>query len=167
MYNIRNLNIWKEHSRYNIFGCRYKVLEADVSKREETKMSEKCQKVFDEILKLVPEADFKEIKKRRAGKLRYPIYINSRLMETELEALDLSARSSNCLHRAGYRTIGELVEAIESSDDLKKIRNCGAKSIDEIMEQLFCYQYSQLETDQKVKYIRRVLELNKEYMLGA
>ena len=123
-------------------------------------MSEKCQKVFDEILTLVPTANFSEIKRRRGGKLRYPIYINEKLKSTELEALELSVRSSNCLHRAGYKTIGELVESIESSEDLKRIRNCGAKSIDEIMEQLFCYQYSQFDTPQKIKYINKVIELN-------
>ena len=72
----------------------------------------------------------------------------------------MSVRSSNCLHRAGYRTIGELVEAIESGDDLRKIRNCGARSIDEIMEKLFCYQYEQLDEGQKVRYINKVIELN-------
>ena len=81
---------------------------------------------------------FSEIKKKR-GKLRFPIYINEKIRTTELETLELSVRSSNCLHRAGYKTIGELVEAIESSDDLRKIRNCGARSIDEIMEK---YNYN-------------------------
>lgn len=160
MYDIKNLNIWKESSNRNIFGCKDKVLEVDVPKRKEISMSDKCQRVFDEILTLVPTAEFSEIKKRRGGKLRYPIYINEKLRTTELEALELSVRSSNCLHRAGYRTIGELVEAIESSEDLKKIRNCGTKSIDEIMEQLFCYQYCQLDASQKIKYIHKVLQLN-------
>lgn len=160
MYDIKNLNIWKASSNYNIFRCRDKVLETDVSKRKEISMSDKCQRVFDEILTLVPTAKFSEIKKNRGGKLRFPIYINEKLRTTELEALELSVRSSNCLHRAGYRTIGELVEAIESSDDLKKIRNCGARSIDEIMEQLFCYQYCQLDTPQKIKYINKVIDLN-------
>lgn len=72
----------------------------------------------------------------------------------------LSMRSGNCLHRAGYRTIGEIVEGIESSEDLKRIRNCGAKSVDEIMEKLFCYQYSLIDNSKKVSYINRVLELN-------
>lgn len=163
MYDIRNLNIWKENSQFKIGRDKDKILEADVSKGKEIIMSDKCQQVFDEILKLVPTANFAEIKKSRGGKLRYPIYINDRLMETELEALELSVRSSNCLHRAGYRTIGELVEAIESSEDLKKIRNCGTKSIDEIMGQLFCYQYSLLPNERKVGYINKVLELNQEY----
>lgn len=122
-------------------------------------MSDKCQKVFDEILTLVPTNKFSEIKKNR-GKLRFPIYLNEKLRTTELETLELSVRSSNCLHRAGYRTIGELVEAIESGDDLRKIRNCGARSIDEIMEKLFCYQYGQLDEGEKVRYINKVIELN-------
>ena len=123
-------------------------------------MSEKCQKVFDEILRLVPTVQFSEIKRKRGGKLRFPIYITETLRTTELEALDLSVRSSNSLHRAGYRTIGELVESIQSMDDLKKIRNCGAKSVNEIMEKLFCYQYSQLSNERKVTYIHRVLACN-------
>ena len=123
-------------------------------------MSEKFQKVFNEILMLVPTGEFAEIKSRRGSKLRFPIYINDKLKNTEIEALELSVRSNNCLHRAGYRTIGELVEAIESSEDLKKIRNCGKKSIDEIMEQLFCYQYYQLDHSQKINYINRIIYLN-------
>lgn len=161
MYDIKSLNIWKASSNYNIFRCKDRVLEADVSKRKETIMSEKCQKIFEEILTLVPTANFSEIKKNRGGKLRFPIYINDKLRETDIEALELSVRSSNCLHRVGYKTIGNLVETIESSEDLSRIRNCGAKSVDEIMEQLFCYQYCQLDATQKVKYIHKVLELNR------
>lgn len=161
MYDIKNLNIWKANGNHNIFGYRNKVLETEVSKGRETIMSEKCQNVFNEILALVPTADFSKIKKNRDGRLRFPVYITDKLKETEIEALELSVRSSNCLHRAGYRTIGQLVEAIETFDDLKKIRNCGDKSVREIMEQLFCYQYCQLDTSRKVKYIHRVLELNQ------
>ena len=123
-------------------------------------MSERCQMVFDEILRLVPTNRFSEIKKERGGKLVFPIYITDALMTTDLEALELSPRSSNCLHRAGFKTVGELVLAINGPDDLKKIRNCGAKSVNEIMEQLFCYQYCQLGTERKVRFIKRVLEMN-------
>lgn len=123
-------------------------------------MSERCQEVFDEILRLVPTNRFSEIKKEKGGKLVFPIYITDTLMITDLEALELSARSSNCLHRAGFKTVGELVLAINGPDDLRKIRNCGTKSVDEIMEQLFCYQYSQLAPERKVRFIKRVLEMN-------
>lgn len=159
MYDIKNLNIWKVSSSLNIFRYSDKVLEVDVSKIKETKMSEKCQEVFNEILELVPTNRFSEIKKAY-GKLRFPIYITEELATTELDALELSVRSSNCLHRAGYRTIGELVVAINSSEDLKRIRNCGAKSVDEIMGNLFCYQYNQLSSKQKIKFIEKLLEYN-------
>ena len=127
-------------------------------------MNEKCQKIFEEMEMLVPNADFMKIKKQSNGKFQFPIYINEKIKTTELEILELSVRSSNCLRRAGFKTIGELVEAIEGGDDLRKIRNCGSKSVDEIMEQLFCYQYGQLSEGQKVKYINRVVEMNSVYM---
>ena len=111
-------------------------------------------------MELVPGADFAEIKRRRGGKLRFPMYIGEKLKSTDIEALELSTRSGNALHRSGYQTVGDLVESISGAEDLKKIRNCGAKSIDEIMEKLFCYQYEQLDTAQKIRYINRVLELN-------
>lgn len=163
MYDIKNLNIWKESSNHNNTRYMDRVLELEVSAGKEKFMSDKCQKVFDEILTLVPTTKFSEIKQDRDGKLRFPIYVNDRLRTTELEALDLSVRSSNSLHRAGYKTIGELVESIESIDDLKKIRNCGAKSVNEIMEKLFCYQYSQLSASQKIAYIHKIIECNTLY----
>lgn len=127
---------------------------------EASNMSKKSQEVFNEILLLVPTDRFSEIKRTR-GKLRFPIYITDELKQTELEALDLSVRSNNCLHRAGYTTIGEVVESINGYDDLKRIRNCGSKSVDEIMEKLFCYQYCSLSPNQRLKYILKVLEYNK------
>ena len=54
MYDIKNLNIWKASSNNSIFKCKEKVLVVEVSKRREISMSDKCQKVFDEILMLVP-----------------------------------------------------------------------------------------------------------------
>lgn len=162
MYDIRKLSIWKNKGIKDIFKCREIVLEDDASKRKESFLSMKYEMIFEEIMKLVPNADIVGIKKRRGGKFLFPIYINEKLHSTELEALELSVRSSNCLHRAGYKTIGDLVESINGSDDLKKIRNCGTKSIDEIMQQLFCYQYLQMGNERKVKYINRVLELNGE-----
>ena len=162
MYDIRNLSIWKDKGIKDIVKCREIVLEDDASKRKESFLSMKYEMIFEEIMKLVPNADIVGIKKRRGGKFLFPIYINEKLNETELEALDLSVRSSNCLHRAGFRTIGELVTSINGREDLMRIRNCGMKSIDEIMEKLFCYQYQQMENGAKIKYINRVLELNRE-----
>lgn len=160
MYDIRNMNIWKESSN-TLFLHTEKVLIAEGLRREETIMTEKCKKVFKEMSKLVPGVDFMEIKEQRGGRLRFPMYISESLMITDLEVLDLSPRSSNCLHRAGFRTIGELVETIGGSEDLKKIRNCGTKSVNEIMDKLLGYQFEKLDDTKKMKFAKRVVELNK------
>ena len=123
-------------------------------------MYDKYKEVFEEMVTLVPTMNISELKKIGDGRLKFPIYLNSKLHETDIEALELSVRSSNCLHRAGFSTIGDLVESIDSFDDLRKIRNCGEKSIKEIMQKLFCYQYSQLDTTKKIKYINKILALN-------
>lgn len=162
MYDIRNLSIWKNRENEYIFRCREVILEADASKRKESAISMKTEMVLMDIMEKVPAANLLQIKKQRGGKLRFPIYINDKLKETNLEALELSVRSGNCLHRAGFTTIGDLVENISGSEDLKRIRNCGTKSVDEIMERLFCYQYMELAPEKREKFIRRVIELNKD-----
>ena len=56
------------------------------------------------------------------------------LMETPVEELELSVRSSNCLRNANIRTIGDLVARTE--DEIAKTRNFGKKSLDEIKSKL-------------------------------
>ncbi len=56
------------------------------------------------------------------------------VLDTTIEELDLSVRSSNCLKRAGINTVEELVEKTE--DDLMKVRNLGKKSLQEIKEKV-------------------------------
>ena len=122
----------------------------------------KFEEILVEAMVLVPEADIVEFMKRKSGRFRFPIYINEKLYDTGIEVLELSVRANNCLENAGYTTVGKLVEKVNKREDLKKLRNCGEKTVDEIMEQLFCYQYSQLKEDKKKKYIRRIIELNKD-----
>jgi DNA-directed RNA polymerase subunit alpha len=62
------------------------------------------------------------------------------ILEMNIEDLELSARSSNCLKKAGIKTVGELVGYSEG--DLMKIKNFGAKSAKEVMEKLKEYKMS-------------------------
>lgn len=57
-----------------------------------------------------------------------------KLLNTPVEELELSVRSSNCLKNANIRTIGELTKKTE--DDIAKTRNFGKKSLTEIKEKL-------------------------------
>ncbi|MBP2641690.1 MAG: DNA-directed polymerase subunit alpha [Firmicutes bacterium] len=55
-------------------------------------------------------------------------------MEMNIEDLDLSVRSYNCLKRAGINTVAELVQ--KSEDDMMKVRNLGRKSLEEVKKKL-------------------------------
>lgn len=56
------------------------------------------------------------------------------ILNTPVEELELSVRSSNCLKNANIKTIGELTRKTE--DDITKTRNFGKKSLLEIKEKL-------------------------------
>ncbi len=58
-------------------------------------------------------------------------------LELSIEDLELSARSSNCLRKAGIQTVAELIT--KPMKDLMKIKNFGKKSADEINEKLAQY----------------------------
>lgn len=57
-----------------------------------------------------------------------------KLLEMTIDELDLSVRSSNCLHRAGINTVQELI--MRSEEDMMKVRNLGRKSLEEVINKL-------------------------------
>jgi DNA-directed RNA polymerase subunit alpha len=60
--------------------------------------------------------------------------IESSKANTPVESLDLSARTLNCLKRAGVHRVGEVLKMPRR--DLLRIRNFGQKSLDELYERL-------------------------------
>ena len=56
------------------------------------------------------------------------------MLETPVEELELSVRSSNCLRNANIRSIGDLSGRTE--EEIAKTRNFGKKSLQEIKEKL-------------------------------
>lgn len=70
------------------------------------------------------------------------------ILNTPVEELELSVRSSNCLKNANIRTIGELTKKTE--DDIAKTRNFGKKSLQEIKEKLKEWNLSLGMTDYSV-----------------
>ena len=107
-----------------------------------------------------------ELKPKHGGKFHFPLYMTDQLSKTPLEMLALSERSKNALRRAGYHTIGELAKSIAEGQRLQNIRNCGAKSIREIMEKLFLYQYYLLRPESREDYLLEVVAMNLEKNRG-
>lgn len=52
-------------------------------------------------------------------------------MQTNIENMDFSVRTYNCLRRAGKDTLKDLVEMTE--EELRGVRNLGRKSVDEVV----------------------------------
>lgn len=59
---------------------------------------------------------------------------HDRVLEMNIEELDLSVRSFNCLKRAGINTVDELTRKTE--EDMMKVRNLGRKSLEEVKQKL-------------------------------
>ncbi|MDI6874951.1 DNA-directed RNA polymerase subunit alpha [Candidatus Solincola sp.] len=58
----------------------------------------------------------------------------AREMQIPIEDLELPVRVLNCLHRGGINTVGQLIEKTE--EDLLALRSFGARSIEDVKEQL-------------------------------
>ena len=64
----------------------------------------------------------------------------------EIAELNLSVRSFNCLKRAGCNRIGDVLRVLETDDQgLRKIRNLGSRSEQEILEKIQEYKESCLK----------------------
>lgn len=80
------------------------------------------------------------------------------LLNTPVEELELSVRSSNCLKNANIRTIGELTKKTE--DDIAKTRNFGKKSLTEIKEKLLEWNLTLGMTD--YSHLKNAVNMNKK-----
>ena len=103
-----------------------------------------------------------ELKERHGGKFYYRLHLTPKMSETTIESLDLSVRSYNSLKRAGFHSLGELAESISGGQELRHIRNCGAKSVREIMEKLFVYQYNVLSPERQLDYLKETVQINQK-----
>ncbi|AEE17679.1 DNA-directed RNA polymerase subunit alpha [Treponema brennaborense] len=80
------------------------------------------------------------------------------LLNTPVDELELSVRSSNCLKNANIRTIGELTKKTE--DDIAKTRNFGKKSLTEIKEKLLEWNLNLGMTD--YSHLKDAVNLSKK-----
>jgi len=84
------------------------------------------------------------------------------LLDTPVEELELSVRSSNCLRNANIRTIGDLTRRTE--DEIAKTRNFGKKSLQEIKEKLRDRNLALGMKDYSA--LKKALQLKKEQERG-
>lgn len=84
--------------------------------------------------------------------------------ETEIEKLDLSVRSYNCLKRAGLDIVEKVVKVMQENK-LWNIRNLGKGSRAEIHFKIYEFGYKSLTEQGKRDFVKSLLELNKDKYL--
>lgn len=71
---------------------------------------------------------------------------HKKVLEMNIDDMDLSVRSYNCLKRAGIQTVEDLTRRAEN--DMLKVRNLGRKSLDEVIAKLESYGLSLKNKDE-------------------
>ena len=89
-------------------------------------------KIMTEHLELF--IDLSEISKNTQVMIEKEESKKEKILETSVEDLELSARSFNCLKRAGISTVEDLTNRTEA--EMMKVRNLGKKSLDEVTNKL-------------------------------
>ena len=89
-------------------------------------------KVLAEHLNLF--IDLSEIAKEAAVMTEKEDDEKGKVMAINIDELELSVRSYNCLKRAGINTVQELCS--KTPDEMMKVRNLGRKSLDEVLAKL-------------------------------
>ena len=89
-------------------------------------------KVLSEHLN--PFIDLSE-KAKKAEVIVEPVQDDThKVMDLNIDELELSVRSYNCLKRAGINTVEELTN--KTAEDMMKVRNLGRKSLEEVLAKL-------------------------------
>ncbi|MCI8274958.1 MAG: DNA-directed RNA polymerase subunit alpha [Lachnospiraceae bacterium] len=89
-------------------------------------------KVLSEHLNLF--IDLSENAKTAEVMVEKEVNDNEKVLVMNIDELELSVRSYNCLKRAGINTVEDLIN--RTSEDMMKVRNLGRKSLEEVLGKL-------------------------------
>ena len=91
--------------------------------------------------------------------VKVSIPFSEKTLDSSVDEIDFSVRSSNCLKRTGMMQIRDVVEAIED-ERLLRVRNLGKTSYSEIQTKLLVLGYSKLSSIEKKQFFFDLLDRN-------
>ena len=91
--------------------------------------------------------------------VKVSIPFGEKTLDSSVDEIDFSVRSSNCLKRTGMMQIRDVVEAIED-ERLLRVRNLGKTSYSEIQTKLLVLGYSKLSAIEKKQFFFDLLDRN-------
>ncbi len=126
-FTIESIHIGRETSRERLF------LEVwtDGTMSPEDAISQGARILTEQ---LSPFVEYIKISKMKAEEELIRLSIPDEKYNMQVDQLDLSVRTMNCLRRSGISTVGELIS--KKPKELLKLRNFGQKSFHEIEERL-------------------------------
>ncbi len=92
--------------------------------------------------------------------VKVSIPFGEKTLDSSVDEIDFSVRSSNCLKRTGMMQIRDVVEAIED-ERLLRVRNLGKTSYSEIQTKLLVLGYSKLSSIEKKQFFFDLLDRNE------
>lgn len=92
--------------------------------------------------------------------VKVKIPFTKRACEVPIDDIEFSPRANNSMKRGSVFTIGEIIDIINDDDGLKRIRNLGSKTENEIKTRLLVYAYDRLTINEKKIFFYDVLEGN-------
>ena len=92
--------------------------------------------------------------------VKVKIPFTKRACEASIDDIEFSPRANNSMKRGSVFTIGEIIDIINGEDGLKRIRNLGTKTENEIKTRLLVYAYERLTDNEKKIFFYDVLTEN-------
>ena len=92
--------------------------------------------------------------------VKVKIPFTKRACEAPIDDIEFSPRANNSMKRGSVFTIGEIIDIINGEDGLKRIRNLGTKTENEIKTRILVYAYDRLTDNEKKIFFYDVLEEN-------
>lgn len=135
---------------------------------EASEMNDKIIKILNEMDPYMPAGSMIDFLYGHKKLIKFNVYLSKKELGENLTVLDLSQRSINCLRRAGFNTLGDLLKAISvtgderSKEKLLRLRNLGRKSAEEILLTIMCYQFQILSDREKADYLQDIVKLNAD-----
>ena len=135
---------------------------------EVSAMNEKIKNILNEMDPYMPAGSMVEFLYSHKKFIRFNVYLSKKELDENLSVLDLIQRSINCLRRAGFNSLRDLLNAISvtgderSKEKLLRLRNLGRKSAEEILLTIMCYQFQILSDRERKEYLQDIVKLNSD-----
>ena len=128
--------------------------------------TEEVKKITKEMNRYLDGITIEELMARKKERFFYEVHLTEAQCNQEIIILDLSQRAYNCLRRAGINNLGQILDGFHDTGDessktkLRRLRNLGKGTAEEILAKLFFYHFQLLPNEKRGEYMRRLLMMN-------